>query len=226
MLTDNQIRALRAPFPSESLKPDMSRGFELTSIKAAYVIERLNDVFGLCGVGWRYVHAPFEDLIMADRRTEVLTEVALQYRVSDDEQRGCSPVEWRDGWRLDHDRNRMWSEPLYAVGGHCLGQGSVPYTDARKSAVTNGLTKAASMLGIGHEVFKGLIRAGTSSDHGSGRGGNGHHTSADPTSFWALYNGKAKLAGVSLEVAKDLAGRGNWAVAIEELQALVSPGAN
>ena len=52
MLTDNQIRALRAPFPPESLKPDMSRGFELTSIKAAYVIERLNDVFGLCGVGW------------------------------------------------------------------------------------------------------------------------------------------------------------------------------
>ena len=226
MLTDDQIRALRAPFPPESLKPDMSRGFELTSIKAAYVIERLNDVFGPCGSGWRYVHAPFENLVMADQRTEILTEVALQYRVSDDEQRGCSPVEWRDSWYLEHDRGRVWSEPLYAVGGHCLGQGSVPYTDARKSAVTNGLTKAASMLGIGHEVFKGLIRANAGGNNGNGRGGNGHHTNADPTAFWALYNNKAKPAGVSLEVAKDLAGRANWDVAVRELQALVSLGAD
>jgi hypothetical protein len=226
MLTDDQIRALRAPFPPESLKPDMSRGFELTSIKAAYVIERLSDVFGTCGIGWRYVHAPFENLIMADQRTEILTEVALQYRISEDEQRGCDPVEWRDGWYLAPNRSRVWSEPLYAVGGHCLGQGSVPYTDARKSAVTNGLTKAASMLGIGHEVFKGLIRAGTGGGNGNGRDGNGHHANADATAFWALYNSKAKLAGVSLEVAKDLAGRGNWDVAVQELQVLVSPGAD
>jgi len=228
MLTDDQIRALRVPFPPESLKPDMSRGFELTSIKAAYVIERLNDVFGPCGVGWRYVHAPFENVVMADQRTEILTEVALQYRVSEDEQRGCSPVEWRDQWHLDHDRSRVWSEPLYAVGGHCLGQGSVPYTDARKSAVTNGLTKASSMLGIGHEVFKGLVRAGTGSDNGNGHGGsngNGSHRDegiANPTAFWAFYNNTGKPAGVSLETAKDLAGRGNWDVAIQDLQALVS----
>jgi len=227
MLTDDQIRALRAPFPPESLKPDMSRGFELTSIKAAYVVERLSEVFGLCGVGWRYVHAPFENLIMADQRTEILTEVALQYRVSETEQLGCPPVEWRDGWCLDHDCNRMWSEPIYAVGGHCLGQGSVPYTDARKSAVTNGLTKAASMLGIGHAVFKGLIRAGTGGGngyHGNGNGQRRDRRSADSTAFWALYNSSAKPAGVSLEVAKDLAGRGNWNIAIQELQALMSPG--
>ena len=225
MLTDNQIRALRVPFPPEALTPDLSRGFELTSIKAAYVIERLSDVFGPCGVGWRYVHAPFESLIMADQRTEILTEVALQYRISEEEQRGCDPVEWRDGWYLDPNRSRVWSEPLYAVGGHCLGQGSVPYTDARKSAVTNGLTKAASMLGIGHEVFKGLARADTGG--GSGRGGNGRHKEmANSTAFWALYNNKAKPAGVSIETAKDLAGRGNWNTAIQELQDLISLGAN
>ncbi|MCJ7737495.1 MAG: hypothetical protein MUQ10_09315, partial [Anaerolineae bacterium] len=182
------------------------------------------------------VHAPFENLVMTDQRTEVLTEVALQYRVSEDEQRGCDPVEWRDGWYLDHDRNRMWSEPLYAVGGHCLGQGSVPYTDARKSAVTNGLGKASSMLGIGHEVFKGMIRADTGGNgrggNGSGHGGsngNGSHRDAvraDPTAFWALYNNQAKTAGVSIEIAKDLAGRGNWDVAIQELQDLISLGAN
>jgi hypothetical protein len=77
MLTQEQVQALRAPFPAEALKPDTSRGFELTSIKAAYVIERLNGVFGPCGIGWRYVHSPFEDVPSDDGRLEVVTEVAL-----------------------------------------------------------------------------------------------------------------------------------------------------
>ena len=55
MLTQDQIQALKAPFPLEALSSDFSRGFELTSIKAAYVIERLNKVLGPCGVGWRCV---------------------------------------------------------------------------------------------------------------------------------------------------------------------------
>ena len=222
MLSDTQIRALRAPFPPEALSPDYSRGFELTSIKAAFVIERLNDVFGECGVGWRFSHAPFKTLEMADGRTEILTEVALQYCILDLEVEGCAPVDVRDSWHQGQSRARHWSEPIYAVGGHCLGQGSVPYTDARKSAVTNGLTKAASMLGIGHEVFKGLVRAG--SDGGNGYHGNGDGR-ATSTAFWALYNSQAKGAGVPVETAKDLAGRGNWDVAIEELQALIAPAA-
>ena len=69
MLTDTHISALRAPFPAEALSADTSRGFELTSIKAAYVVERLNQVFGPCGCGWRFVHSPFEII-----EGEVLTE--------------------------------------------------------------------------------------------------------------------------------------------------------
>ena len=48
MLTQEQIQAVKAPFPPEALSADMSRGFELTSIKAAQapgVIKRLNEVF-------------------------------------------------------------------------------------------------------------------------------------------------------------------------------------
>ncbi len=222
MLPEDQVRALRASFPAEALSADTSRGFELTSIKAAYIIERLSDVFGICGSGWRYVHSPFESIVMADERTEILTEVALQYRCSNDGQPGCSPVEWCAGWRPDHDRGAIWSEPVYAVGGHSLGRGSVPYTDARKSAVTDGLTKAASMLGIGHQVFKGLVR--TSGDNGNGHHGDGYGRTgvgSDATAFWALYNREGKAAGVSIESAKDLAGRGNWAGALTGLQAMI-----
>lgn len=220
MLTDNQIQALRAPFPEEALTPDLSRGFELTSIKAAFIIERLNDVFGPCGTGWRYVHAPFENLVMADQRTEILTEVALQYRVAEDEQRGCGPVEWRDGWRIRPDHPWVWSESILAAGGHSLGQGAVPYADARKSAVTDGLTKAASMLGIGHQIFKGLHTPDKGNGHHP-RGSKSRDAGTDATAFWSLYNDKAKSLGISMDVAKDLASRGDWSAACQDLEVMV-----
>jgi hypothetical protein len=148
MLTQDQIQGLKAPFPSESLSSDTSRGFELTSIKAAFVIERLNDVFGPCGVGWRYAHSPFEELHTDNGRAEIVTGIALQYRFP-------ATNNWASpNGDLDHD----WSEPIFACGGKSLGKGGAVFTDARKSAITDGLTKAASMLGVGHRVFKGLVR--------------------------------------------------------------------
>jgi hypothetical protein len=39
MLSQDQTQALRAPFPPEALSPDFSHGFELTSIRAAFVID-------------------------------------------------------------------------------------------------------------------------------------------------------------------------------------------
>jgi hypothetical protein len=80
VLNQDQMQAIQAPFPPEALSADTSRGFELTSIKAAFVIERLNQVFGPCGIGWRYAHSPFEEIHVDNGRTEIVTEVALQYR--------------------------------------------------------------------------------------------------------------------------------------------------
>ncbi|MGD2177879.1 MAG: hypothetical protein PVG71_08660, partial [Anaerolineae bacterium] len=165
MLTQDQISVLTAPFPAEALKPDTSRGFELTSIKAAYVIERLNEAFGPCGIGWRYVHSPFEDVPSEDGRLEIVTEVAFQYHFdATNDCAGCDRVVWDDGWTF-RASNHDWSEPIFACGGKGLGKGGAPYTDARKSAVTDGLTKAASMIRVDHRVFKGLVLVG---------GGRGH----------------------------------------------------
>jgi hypothetical protein len=152
MLSENQISALRASFPAEALSADTSRGFELTSIKAAFVVERLNQVLGPCGAGWRYVHSPFEWL-----EGEVITEVALQFQVAES---GGSVVVWDSqshGWAFVPD-SPGWSWPILAPGGRRPGKGTAPLTDARKGAITDGLTKAASMIGVGHEVFKGLVR--------------------------------------------------------------------
>ena len=170
MLTQEKIQALKAPFPQAALSSDTSRGFALTSIKAAFVIERLNDVFGPCGSGWRYVHSPFEMLETKNGGIEVVTEVAFQYRLTG-EQDGCAPIEWcglTNDWSMREPHNGNWSEPILACGGKSVSKGGAPHTDARKSAVTDGLTKAASMIGVGHQVFKGQVRVGQNA-------GNGHH---------------------------------------------------
>ena len=215
MLTQERIEALRTPFPAQALKPDTSRGFELTSIKAAYVIERLNEVFGPCGTGWRYTHSPFETVGVDEGRLEVVTEVALQYRSSNGP--GCGRASWTTGWEYSGEEH--WSEPIFACGGKGLGKGGAPYTDAHKSAVTDGLTKAASMIGVGHQVFKGLVRTGR-------RKGNGPRAKPDSgssaTAFWKLYNEQAKPRGIPAAKAKALAGNGDWTEACNKLKALIA----
>lgn len=47
-LTPDQIALLKKPLPQESIKPHPTKAY-LSSIKAIYVVERLNDVFGLGG---------------------------------------------------------------------------------------------------------------------------------------------------------------------------------
>jgi hypothetical protein len=252
MLTNDQVQALRSPFPDEALSADTGRGFELTSIKAAFVIERLNEVFGPCGIGWRYVHSPFEEVETGTGRVEIVAEVAFQYRFKPtNDCVGCDPVMWNAGagdWAFHTGAsNKDWSEPIFTCGGKSLGKGGAVITDARKSAVTDGLTKAASMIGVGQEVFKGLVRVGRGSGQtskkpdqsrskGNGRQpvptsrgqdngepatteGNGK---ANATEFWKLFNAQGKAAGVSMEAAKELAGKGNWAVAYTELQSMIT----
>ena len=45
-LTDEQAKQLREPLPAEAVKPHPTKTF-LSSIKAIYVVERLNRVFGI-----------------------------------------------------------------------------------------------------------------------------------------------------------------------------------
>ncbi len=251
MLNQDQVKALTSPFPAEALSKDTSRGFELTSIKAAFVIERLNDVFGLCGIGWRYVHNSFETLT-DNGKMQVVTEVAIQYRFNaTNDCVGCDPVMWdaqANGWVFrKHSSNHDWSEPIFACGGKQVVKGRI--TDARKSAVTDGLTKAASMIGVGQAVFKGQVRVGGGDGRkkprakrteqtrsgGNGKrqpvttGGNGKQPvttggngKADATAFWTLYRSQGQQSGVSNEYAKRLASQENWTAACTELRTLIA----
>ena len=256
MLLSDQAQGLRAAFPAEAFSADHSRGLRATAapllgrtfgsaswqhawgrpVCGSFVIERLKEVFGTCGVGWRYAHSPFEEVTTNKGHAEVVTEVALQYGCQEDG--GGRPVGWDaqvDGWSFPDNRaDRHWSEPILACGGHTVGKGGAPNTDARKSAVTDGITKAASMIGIGHEVFKGLVRVGVKLDPrnmpsgGNGRqakskaqGGNGSEH-PDATAFWEMYHQEAKSAGVPIKVAQGLAQNGDWATACQGPRTLIA----
>ena len=151
------------------------------SIKAAQasaVIERLKEVFGLCGTGWRHGHSLFEEVQTDTGRVEIVAEVAFQYRfpVTTDGT-GCALAAWDAqacGWAFRGETGG-WSEPILACVGKAPGKGGVAITDARKSAVTDGLTKAASMIGVGHEVFNrqccSALKPAAAGDTGSPRPG-------------------------------------------------------
>lgn len=160
--------SLSVPMPTEALSVDESRGFPLTSIKAGFVIERLSQVFGTLGYGWRYAVGPFS-IETAGGKEEVLVQVILQWRVTDEQaDTFCPPIYWMkkvdpqtgmivEGWMpLDISLPAVWSEPIPTTGGSSAKRkGSVPLNDAHRAAVTNALTKAASRMGVGNEVFKG-----------------------------------------------------------------------
>ena len=125
-LSAEKIKKLKEDFPPEALSTDSSRGFELTSIKAMYVIDRLNDVFG--PLGWGY---GFTDPI--EKEGEQIVKVTL----------------------IIPDTGGEKPHTITHYGGKKVIRNNV--TDAYKSAITDGLTKCASILGIGHKVFKGQV---------------------------------------------------------------------
>jgi len=152
MDTKEIYTALSAEFPQNAYNTDKSRGFPLIGIRGAFVIERLNNVFGLLGMGWRYSHSPF-----VEHGKEIVTEVALQYRVTD---KGTKPFVWdpmQETFAPLQDASSVWSEPIYGVGGNAKGSGSVPVSDAQKSAISNALGKAASRMGVGIDAYKGNL---------------------------------------------------------------------
>ena len=114
---DKELVALREPFPDEAID-EMDFGAHLTTIKAMYVVERLNKVFG---VG-RWIH--HHTIISTDKK-QVIAKGRLEL--------------------LDYD------VVIPEQYGGSKGEGA----DAYKGAVTNSLSKCASYLEIGIDVFKG-----------------------------------------------------------------------
>lgn len=108
----------------------------MTDIKPAWRIEAMTEVYGLCGVGWKYE--------VVDQRTEsgpdgqvfAFVDVLLYIRV--------------DG---------QWSDPIPGAGGNMLVEkersGLHANDEGFKMAITDALSSAMKMLGMGHDVYAG-----------------------------------------------------------------------
>lgn len=111
------IAKLREPLPPEAVSPNPQKP-GLSVIKVIYVVERLNEVFGLNG--WRIVNEVVENGRM------VVVKGALKI-------------------------------PKYNIHIEQYGGNDNPDRgDAYKGACTDALSKCASYLGIGMDVYKGL----------------------------------------------------------------------
>lgn len=128
--SEEQLKAeLSAPLPKEAIKSHPTKTY-LSSIKAIYVTERLNEVFGI-GQWTLKTHE-------IERGNKGMVVIKSILEVPD------------------------YGFYYESYGGNDNGgDGSKNFDlgDAYKGATTDGITKICSYLGIGIEVFKGLVTA-------------------------------------------------------------------
>ena len=128
-VTKEMREALRMPLPKEAVKQHPTKTF-LSSIKAIYVTERLNDVFGVGSWHLRVNHVTTTDKSMVVVKVEFsIPEYGIYFECQGGNDNGG-----------ENSKN-------FDLG------------DAYKGATTDALTKIGSYLEIGIDVFKGLNTA-------------------------------------------------------------------
>jgi len=121
-ITDEIRDKLREPFPPECITQHPTKPY-LSTIKAIYIAERLNDVFGVGG--WNLESEVVE-------RTEDYILVGGHIVLK------------------DYDVVTQ-----YQYGGHKTTGKNTEIADGYKSAITDCISKCASYLEVGIDVFKG-----------------------------------------------------------------------
>jgi len=127
------IEKLNAPLPARAITPHPTKSY-LSSIKPAYVIERLNEVFG--PGGWHEVY----EFVESQAFTKTIT---------------------KDGKTIERPATMVVMKAYFTVPRYGIhmeaygGNDNEDRGDAYKGACTDALTKIASHLGIGMEVYKG-----------------------------------------------------------------------
>lgn len=120
----NQSEQLRAPLPGQAIKKHPTKDY-LSTVNSAFIIERLNDVFG--EDGWK-----------------------AEYRVVEgDVNHAMVVVECRLSCRPTGEINFTIQRQTFG------GNDNKDRGDAYKGACTDALTKAASQIGIAQDVYKG-----------------------------------------------------------------------
>ncbi|WP_234735364.1 hypothetical protein [Tellurirhabdus bombi] len=136
-LTAEQQLLIKKPLPAEAVKPHPTKQ-GMSTIKAIYVTERLNDVFG---IGKWTIKT---DLLPATADGNLFT--IRTYTTSNGKERT----------EYFAVAKTVLEIPDYGVHYECIaGASNDDMGDAAKGATTDAITKICSYLGIGIDVFKG-----------------------------------------------------------------------
>ena len=109
-----------------------------TDINAQWKVEVMTEVYGLCGVGWKYEVVDKEIIDCSDGQKLIYLTVSLQIKDGD-----------------------KWSEPIYGIGGDFIlkkeRKGMRADDDAYKKCLTDALGNAMKNIGVAADVYKGMF---------------------------------------------------------------------
>ncbi len=150
------LQALRVPLPEEAVTPHPQKAY-LSQINSIYVIDRLNDVFGLGG--WRILYEIIE------RREAGIRKIL---------RKGQEELQFQETMIVTLAKFTATIPAAYGGGEISVeafgGNDNDDLGDAYKGACTDALTKIGSFLGIGSHVWKDSKKKGQAGGSGSSSG--------------------------------------------------------
>ena len=144
-MTENMkiYEALATP-PNDAVKTigaGKLKGF--SDINPQWRYEALTNLFGPCGIGWKYTIDNWHTQEVSTGETMVFVQVSLYIKDGD-----------------------KWSEPIPAFGGDFLikkdRNGTHGNDEGFKMAITDALGTACKMIGVAADIYRGLIAKGAS----------------------------------------------------------------
>jgi hypothetical protein len=135
MTIDNLRAALDKELPADAYKEIPGQAY-LTDINSGYMKKCLNDVFGICGLGWGYKYSP-EDLLFQNATNDGWTAVLLR-----------TGTFW---FKMVADDYEQHTITITASGG---SENNLPQY-ALKGAITNMISNAVSQIGFQESVYMG-----------------------------------------------------------------------
>lgn len=124
--------------PAAAQKKFSNGKFSGTDINPMWRIEKLTEVFGACGIGWKWSKPEFIREVTGNTVT-IHCVLSLQYKTE----------------------NGEWSEPVWGVGGNTLCKEIVKNEESTlsisdegyKMAYTDAQSNAAKQLGVGADIW-------------------------------------------------------------------------
>ena len=122
--------------PNEYLKTIQAGRLKgMSDIKPQWRIQKLTEVLGPCGIGWKIQNLKFE---YREVKEEIVCNCYLEFLFK---------------------HNGEWSEPIPAIGGNKLAtmerNGLYISDEAEKMAYTDAISVATKMIGLASDVYMG-----------------------------------------------------------------------